>query len=144
MSLTVLTVCDTCHLLLPPSSGVTAYLGTEVITSREKQFGLVTFVDTPGLVDGDMKYPFDVEQTLIWLGQCGTGLVGVALGECGSGWVWHSCCPCLQEDWLTLPWSSSTLWARRSAREHWILSVGEACLGGCGHLEWAEGCVTGQ
>lgn len=84
MSLTLLTVCDTCHLLLPSSSGVTAYLGTEVITSREKQFGLVTFVDTPGLVDGDMKYPFDVEQTLIWLGQCGTGWVGVALGGCGT------------------------------------------------------------
>ena len=57
-----------------PAAGVTAYLGTEVITSREKQFGLVTFVDTPGLVDGDMKYPFDVEQTLIWLGKRRVGV----------------------------------------------------------------------
>lgn len=28
----------------------------------------MTFVDTPGLVDGDMKYPFDVDRAVIWLG----------------------------------------------------------------------------
>ena len=75
-------LCHLCQLtvhvcLVPittPAAGVTAYLGTEVITSREKQFGLVTFVDTPGLVDGDMKYPFDVEQTLIWLGKRRVGV----------------------------------------------------------------------
>ena len=28
----------------------------------------MTFVDTPGLVDGDMNYPFDVNQAMLWLG----------------------------------------------------------------------------
>lgn len=27
-------------------------------------------MDTPGLVDGDMKYPFDVNRALLWLGEC--------------------------------------------------------------------------
>ena len=26
------------------------------------------FVDTPGLVDGDMLYPFDVNKSIEWLG----------------------------------------------------------------------------
>ena len=51
---------------IPP--GVVDYLGTEVATSKQKKFAFVTFIDTPGLVDGDMKYPFDVEKALIWLG----------------------------------------------------------------------------
>lgn len=51
-------------------SGVSEYLGTEICTSRQKRFSLVTFVDTPGLVDGDMKYPFDVDQAVLWLGAC--------------------------------------------------------------------------
>lgn len=29
----------------------------------------MTFVDTPGLVDGDMKYAFDVDESILWLGQ---------------------------------------------------------------------------
>uniref|UniRef100_A0A8C1ER14 Si:ch211-11k18.4 n=1 Tax=Cyprinus carpio carpio TaxID=630221 RepID=A0A8C1ER14_CYPCA len=49
--------------------GVSEYLGTEICTSRQKRFSLVTFVDTPGLVDGDMKYPFDVDQAILWLGE---------------------------------------------------------------------------
>ena len=44
------------------------YLTTEVSTSKQKKFPLITFVDTPGLVDGDMNYPFDVNQTMLWLG----------------------------------------------------------------------------
>jgi hypothetical protein len=44
------------------------YLSTEISTSKQKKFSLVTFVDTPGLVDGDMKYPFDVDETILWLG----------------------------------------------------------------------------
>ncbi|KAG7334773.1 hypothetical protein KOW79_001369 [Hemibagrus wyckioides] len=42
--------------LPPPRRGIT------------KHFSLVTFVDTPGLVDGDMKYPFDVDQAILQLG----------------------------------------------------------------------------
>ncbi|KAE8577694.1 hypothetical protein XENTR_v10023020 [Xenopus tropicalis] len=49
--------------------GVSEYLSTEISTSRQKKFSLVTFVDTPGLVDGDMKYPFDVNKALLWLGE---------------------------------------------------------------------------
>lgn len=49
--------------------GVSEYLGTEICTSRQKRFSLVTFVDSPGLVDGDMKYPFDVDQAILWLGK---------------------------------------------------------------------------
>ncbi|XP_073403454.1 uncharacterized protein [Dendrobates tinctorius] len=49
--------------------GVSEYLCTEISTSRQKKFSLVTFVDTPGLVDGDMKYPFDVNRALLWLGE---------------------------------------------------------------------------
>ena len=37
---------------------LTDYLSTEISTSKQKKFPLVTFVDTPGLVDGDMCYPF--------------------------------------------------------------------------------------
>uniref|UniRef100_A0A8C4SFF9 Uncharacterized LOC114658621 n=1 Tax=Erpetoichthys calabaricus TaxID=27687 RepID=A0A8C4SFF9_ERPCA len=48
--------------------GVADYLSTEISSSRQKKFSLVTFIDTPGLVDGDMKYEFDVEKALIWLG----------------------------------------------------------------------------
>lgn len=44
------------------------YLATEISTSKQKRFGLVTFIDTPGLVDGDMKYPFDVNEAIVWLG----------------------------------------------------------------------------
>ncbi|KAG5263220.1 hypothetical protein AALO_G00283910 [Alosa alosa] len=49
--------------------GVSEYLATEICTSRQKRFSLVTFVDSPGLVDGDMKYPFDVDQAILWLGE---------------------------------------------------------------------------
>ncbi|XP_072024603.1 uncharacterized protein [Amphiura filiformis] len=48
--------------------GVVEYLTTEITTSKQKKFSLVTFVDTPGLVDGDMKYPFDVDKSILWLG----------------------------------------------------------------------------
>ncbi|EDO36122.1 predicted protein [Nematostella vectensis] len=48
--------------------GVVEYLTTEISTSKQKKFPLVTFIDTPGLVDGDMKYPFDVDEAIIWLG----------------------------------------------------------------------------
>ena len=49
--------------------GVVEYLTTEISTSKQKKFSLITFVDTPGLVDGDMKYPFDVDETIAWLGK---------------------------------------------------------------------------
>jgi GTP1/Obg family GTP-binding protein len=44
------------------------YVSTEITTSKQKQFSLITFIDTPGLVDGDMKYPFDVNNAILWFG----------------------------------------------------------------------------
>ena len=49
--------------------GVPEYVTTEISTSKQKKFNLVMFVDTPGLVDGDMLYPFDVNQSIEFLGQ---------------------------------------------------------------------------
>lgn len=49
-------------------SGVTDYLSAEISTSKQKKFSLLTFVDTPGLVDGDMVYPFNVNSAITWLG----------------------------------------------------------------------------
>ena len=48
--------------------GVVDYMATEVVASNAKKFKLVTFVDTPGLVDGEMHYPYDVEKAILWLG----------------------------------------------------------------------------
>jgi len=45
------------------------YLSTEISTSKQKKFPLVTFVDSPGLVDGDMSYPFDVNDSILWLAE---------------------------------------------------------------------------
>ena len=50
------------------STGVIDYLATEISTSKQKKFSLVTFVDTPGLVDGDMQYHFNVNEAILWLG----------------------------------------------------------------------------
>ena len=50
-------------------SGLLSYLNTEICTSKQKKFPLVTFIDTPGLVDGGMNYPFDVNEGLLWLGE---------------------------------------------------------------------------
>ena len=49
-------------------SGLLSYLNTEICTSKQKKFPLVTFIDTLGLVDGGMNYPFDVNEGLLWLG----------------------------------------------------------------------------
>lgn len=68
-----LTGCATMHLFphykpLSKFSNLTEYLTTEISTSKQKRFPLVTFIDTPGLVDGDMKYPFDVDSAILWMG----------------------------------------------------------------------------
>ncbi|XP_067861692.1 uncharacterized protein [Heptranchias perlo] len=49
--------------------GVSKYLTTKISSSKQKKFSLVMFIDTPGLVDGDMKYPFDVNKVFLWLGE---------------------------------------------------------------------------
>ena len=50
-------------------AGLLEYLCTEISTSKQKKFPLVTFVDSPGLVDGDMNFPFDVDEAIRWLGE---------------------------------------------------------------------------
>ena len=42
----------------------------------------MTFVDTPGLVDGDMKYPFDVNKAILWLGELLCSLLAFATLVC--------------------------------------------------------------
>ena len=42
-----------------------ALLRLQVCTSREKLFGMITFIDTPGLVDGSFQYPFPVEDAIV-------------------------------------------------------------------------------
>ena len=38
--------------------GMNPNLFTEISSSRSRSFPLVDFLDTPGLVDGEMAYPF--------------------------------------------------------------------------------------
>ena len=40
-------------------------LQTEISTSKERCFPLITFIDTPGLVDGNCQYLFPVEDALL-------------------------------------------------------------------------------
>ncbi|TSU24185.1 hypothetical protein Baya_12841 [Bagarius yarrelli] len=59
-----------CHCLyIDDKNGLTDYLSAEISTSKQKKFSLVTFVDTPGLVDGDMVYPFDVNSAITSFGE---------------------------------------------------------------------------
>jgi len=64
--------------------GVTDYINTEITTSRQKKFGLVTLIDTPGLVDGDMKYPFDVNKAILWMGENIADLIFVFFDPIGQ------------------------------------------------------------
>ncbi|KAI9335294.1 hypothetical protein BDR26DRAFT_1009337 [Obelidium mucronatum] len=47
--------------------GVLPCLATEIVPSAARNFPLITFIDTPGLVDGGVKYPYDPEAVLIKL-----------------------------------------------------------------------------
>lgn len=56
--------------------GLMENLTTRVSASKAKQFPLVDFIDTPGLVDGEVSYPMDVNNVILKLadyadlGQC--------------------------------------------------------------------------
>jgi hypothetical protein len=52
---------------LAEKPGVREYLRTELAISTKNKFPLVTLIDTPGLVDGNLKYPFNVEESLLWM-----------------------------------------------------------------------------
>ena len=45
---------------------VVDYITTEVTTSKSRKFPLVNLIDSPGLVDGEMKYPFDINSSILW------------------------------------------------------------------------------
>lgn len=47
--------------------GLLENLSTQVSVSEERCFPNVDFIDTPGLVDGNVEYPFDVNQVLLFL-----------------------------------------------------------------------------
>lgn len=69
---------------LQEMTGVIDYIGTEISTSKQKKFSLITFIDTPGLVDGDMKYPFDVNKSILWLGNNIADLIFVFFDPIGQ------------------------------------------------------------
>ncbi|GLC34640.1 hypothetical protein PLESTB_001239500 [Pleodorina starrii] len=48
-------------------TGVLSNLFTEISTSRDKNFSCVDLIDTPGLVDGEMQYPFNVQDAILWM-----------------------------------------------------------------------------
>jgi len=64
--------------------GVIDYMTTEITTSKQKKFHMVNFIDTPGLVDGDMKYPFDVNKAVLWLGENIADLIFVFFDPIGQ------------------------------------------------------------
>ena len=47
--------------------GLIENLSTHVSVSEERCFPNVDFIDTPGLVDGNVEYPFDVNKVLLFL-----------------------------------------------------------------------------
>jgi hypothetical protein len=73
--------------------GVADFLVTEISTSEEKNFPLVEFIDTPGLTDGTLKYPFDVDQVIYELAEHAT-MVMVFLDPIGKALVSRCVCLC--------------------------------------------------
>lgn len=49
--------------------GLLANLSTEVSTSTKRRFPFVDFVDSPGLTDGNLKYPFDINEVILFLAE---------------------------------------------------------------------------
>ena len=74
--------------------GVADFLVTEISTSEEKNFPLVEFIDTPGLTDGTLKYPFDVDQVIYELAEHAT-MVMVFLDPIGKALVSRCVCLCV-------------------------------------------------
>eukprot|EP01113_Clastostelium_recurvatum_P031809 TRINITY_DN4013_c0_g1_i2.p1 TRINITY_DN4013_c0_g1~~TRINITY_DN4013_c0_g1_i2.p1 ORF type:complete len:549 (+),score=176.12 TRINITY_DN4013_c0_g1_i2:317-1963(+) len=48
---------------------ITKHLATEVSISNERKFAEITFLDTPGLVDGSFNYTFPVDEAILWWAQ---------------------------------------------------------------------------
>jgi hypothetical protein len=46
---------------------LTENLRTEIVPSTEHNFHNIELIDTPGLTDGDLVYPYDVNAILTWI-----------------------------------------------------------------------------
>lgn len=57
------------YYYLACNSGLQDFVKMEVSPSLQREFRLVTFIDSPGLVDGGLRYPFDVDEALVLLGR---------------------------------------------------------------------------
>jgi hypothetical protein len=66
--------------------GVKDFITTEFCLSLERNFPLVEFIDTPGLTDGTLKYPFDVDQVIYELAEHAT-MIMVFLDPIGKALV---------------------------------------------------------
>lgn len=42
---------------------------TSELAPSQKNFACVDWIDTPGLVDGEMSYPFDVLKAILWMAE---------------------------------------------------------------------------
>lgn len=47
--------------------GLMDNLTTEVCTSRARHFDYINFIDSPGLTDANLQYPFDINEALLWI-----------------------------------------------------------------------------
>lgn len=71
---------------LADNAGVQSCISTEVCTSKHKNFPMITFVDTPGMVDGDMKYGYDIDKSILWLSKM-ADIILVFFDPMGKGLV---------------------------------------------------------
>jgi len=88
---------------------------------QERNFNLVTFIDTPGLVDGSFHYPFPVEDILVSMARH-TDLIYIFFGAHGltrnlhpSLYIYISICLSIYPSIYTFPSPSRTSSCQRPA-----------------------------
>ena len=64
--------------------GLIESLTTTISPSKNRYFGSVNFIDTPGITDGALRYPFDMERALVWLAQHAADIVLVFFDPIGQ------------------------------------------------------------
>lgn len=69
-------------------AGVANCIRTEIVESTVRSFPMVTFIDTPGLIDNNIDYPYDVDAALLWLARS-ADLVFVFLDPMGQALCKH-------------------------------------------------------
>ena len=65
--------------------GIMSNLFTEISTSKEKNFVCTDLIDTPGLVDGDMQYPFDVQDAILHMAEHADMIMVGGVEACAVG-----------------------------------------------------------